>query len=75
MVPRSLSWEVSPQKGDVQLEDWFTYFNTAGVNFLIFLIGRKNAKLVKLDEEIKSIKEKLHPINESSDYKDKSQSL
>lgn len=75
MVPRSLRWEVSPQKGDIEFEDWFKYFNTAGVNFLKFLIERKNTKLTRLDEEIKAIKEKLNPLREGSEYKDGSQSL
>lgn len=75
MVPQSLRREVSPQQGDVQLEDWFAYFNTAGIEFLKFLVGRKNNKLVRLDEEIKTIKDKLTPFKESTDYQDKSSSL
>lgn len=75
MVPRSLRWEVSPQKGDVQLEDWFSYFNKAGIDFLIFLIDRKKAKLTRLDEEIKGIKDKMSPLRESNEYKERSLSL
>lgn len=75
MVPRSLRWEVSPQKGDVLLEDWFKYFNEAGVNLLTYFIERKSAKLLHLDEEIKTLKDKLNPLRESNEYKDKSQSL
>lgn len=70
MVPRSLRWEVSPQ-----LEDWFSCFNTAGINPLKFLIEPKNTKLARLDEEIKVIKDKLNPLKESSEYKERSLSL
>lgn len=36
---------------------------------------RKSLKLSRLDEEIKAIKEKLSPLKDSNEYKDKSQSL
>lgn len=75
MVPRSLRWEVSPQKGDIQLEDWYKYFNEAGVSLLRFLIERKLVKLSRLDEEIKTLKEKLTPLQDTVEYKDKSQVL
>lgn len=75
MVPRSLRWEVPPQKGDTDLEEWFKYFNLAGVSFLQFLIKRKVGKLARLDEEIKGIKTKLDPSREGEDYKDKSLNL
>lgn len=75
MVPRSFRWDVAPQKGDTDLEEWFEYFNQAGVSFLCFLVERKATKLVKLDDEIKLIKEKLNPIKEGEEYMEKSQSL
>lgn len=68
-------WEVSPQKGDIQLEEWYKYFNEAGVGLLRFLIERKVQKLSRLDEEIKTLKEKLTPLRDTVEYKDKSQSL
>lgn len=49
MVPRSLHWEVSPQKGELELQEWFQYFNEAGVKFLEFLVQRKKCKLTRLD--------------------------
>lgn len=69
MVPRSLRWEVSPQKGETELQDWFKYFNEAGVKFLEFLIQKKNGKLDRLDVEIKLIKEKLSSHINSEEYK------
>lgn len=72
MVPRSLRWEVSPQKGETDLQDWFRYFNEAGGKFLEFLIKKKNDKLARLDIEIKAIKERLSPFNESEEYKERS---
>lgn len=59
MVPRSLRWEVCPQKGETDLEGWYKYFNEAGLGFLKFLGERKAIKLKRLDDEIKLIKEKL----------------
>lgn len=75
MVPRSHRWDVAPQKGETELEGWFKYFNQAGVSFLQFLVERKTMKLAKLDEEIKSIKDKLLPHKDSDEYRDKSQNL
>lgn len=75
MVPRSLRWDIAPQKGDVDLEGWFKYFNQAGISLIKFLIERKTFKLAKLDDEIKNIKEKLHPYMGSEEYSVKSQSL
>lgn len=75
MVPRSLRWDVSPQRDELELEDWFKYFNTAGVAFLEFLIKRKNNKLAHLDVEIKLIKEKLSPHVTSEEYKERSSNL
>lgn len=31
IVPRSLWWEISPQKGEMQLDEWFEYFNVASL--------------------------------------------
>lgn len=33
MVPRSLRWDVSPQKGELELQECFKYFNKAVVKF------------------------------------------
>lgn len=71
MVPRSLRWQVSPQKGDLELEEWFRYFNEAGVKFLRFLVSRKKSKLTKLDSEIKTLKDSLLPPRESEEYKNR----
>lgn len=75
MVPRSLRWEVCPQKGEVELESWFRYFNEAGVNFLCFLVGKKQSKLTKLDEEVKALKESLIPFKDLEEYKDRTNNL
>lgn len=34
MVPRSLRWKVFPEKYDKEFDEWFTYFNKAGIVFL-----------------------------------------
>lgn len=65
MVPRSLRWEVCPQKGDLDLEGWFKYFNNSGIGLLWFLIQRNSEKLARLDEEIKNLKANLAPSNSS----------
>lgn len=65
MVPHSLRWEVCSQREEVQLEEWYKYFNNAGVNFLKFLVKSKANKLSRIDEEIKNIKEKLIPLQKS----------
>lgn len=75
MVPRSLRWEVSPQKGETDFQDWFQFFNEAGGKLLQFLIKKKNDKLARLDGEIKIIKEKLSPFKDSEEYKEKSMNL
>lgn len=75
MVPRSLRWGVSPQRGELELEEWFKYFNTAGIAFLEFLKERKNSKLARLDTKIKSIKDKLLPHITSEEYKECSSNL
>lgn len=75
MVPRSLRWDNSPQRGESELLEWFQYFNEAGVKFLQFLAQCKKSKLIRLDTEIKLIKDKLSPLNNSEDYKERSLSL
>lgn len=75
MVPRSLRWEIPPQKGDVDLEGWFKYFNDSGLGLLRFLIQRKTDKLARLDEEIKMFKEKLTPSASSDEYRECSKAL
>lgn len=72
MVPRSLRWEVAPQKGELELLEWFQYFNQAGVTFLDFLVQRKKSKLVRLDMEIKLIKDKMSTYTNSEEYKERS---
>lgn len=71
MVPRSLRWQVYPQIGELEFEEWFRYFNEAGVKFLIFLVSRKNSKLTRLDGEIKSLKDNLLPYKVGEEYKDR----
>ena len=75
MVPRSLRWDIAPQKGDTDLEGWFKHFNDSGLNLLKFLGDRKTIKLKRLDDEIILIKEKLTPFMSSEEYTVKSQSL
>lgn len=62
MVPRSLRWEVNPNKGELELESWFKYLNKAGLNFLKFLVDGKKIKLSTLDKEIKEIKRQTFAI-------------
>lgn len=71
MVPRSLRWEVCPQKGETELEEWFRYFNGAGIDFLQFLISRKKDKLTRLDLEIKTPKDSFLPYKDSEEYKER----
>lgn len=75
MVPRTLRWDVSPQKGELELEDWFKYFNVAEVKFPEFLIQRKNSKLARLDGEIKLIKDKLTSHTNIEEYREHSVNL
>lgn len=75
MVPRSLHWEVNPNKGESELESWFKYFNEAGLKFLSFLTYRKKAKLFFLDKEIKEIKEKVALFKNDARYISPSTSL
>lgn len=63
-----------PQKGNTELEEWYNYFNKTGVSFR-FLVDRKFKKLVKIDEVIKTIKDKLSPTKDSDEYLEKSQNL
>lgn len=75
IFPRSLRWEVRPQKGESELEEWFRYFNEAGVNFLRFLVARKKSKLTRLDGEIKALKDSLSPYKEVEEYKERTINL
>lgn len=75
MVPRSLRWQISPQRGETELEEWFKYFNQAGLSLLQFLIDIKTAKLTKIDTEIKVIKDKLSTNRDSDEYRERSQNL
>lgn len=75
MVPRSLRWEVCPQKGDTNLAGWAKYFNEFGVAFLRFLAERKSGKLARLDEEMKLVKDLLVPLKNGDEYKEHSTNL
>lgn len=75
MVPRSLRWDVNPQKEDSELAEWFKYFNEAEVNLLQFLIAKKTRKLTLLDSEINTIRSKLIPLKNESDYVQRSEAL
>lgn len=75
MVPRSLRWEVNPQKGETDLEGWFIYFNDTGIQFLVFLLGKKRDKLKTLNGEISLVKDKLLPYKDQEIYKQKSDQL
>lgn len=75
MVPRSLRWEVSPQKGETDLEGWFVYVNDIGIQFLQFLLGKKHNKLKTLNDEICSVRDKLSPLKFHDVYKQKSDHL
>lgn len=72
MVLRSLRLEVNPPQGETQLEDWYKYFNGAGLNLLMFLKDRKVLKLSSLDSQLQEIKDKLICFKESEDYKEES---
>lgn len=58
--PCSLRWDVSPQKGDTGLDQWFKYFNESGICFLCFFSFEEK----KINVEIKELKEKLASYNE-----------
>lgn len=75
MVPRSLRWEVNPQKGEVDLEGWFIYFNDTGVKFLVFLLGKKRDKLKYLNDEVALVRDKLLQFKDQEIYKSKSDQL
>lgn len=75
MVPRSLCWEVCPQKGESDLVSWAKYFNDSGVAFLRFLAERKSEKLARLDTEIKTVKELLVPFKSGEEYRECSSNL
>lgn len=75
MVPRSLRWEVNPQKEDNELGEWFKYFNEAGVGFLQFLVAKKKRKLTMLDLEINTIRSKLAPFKDDQEYIRRSEAL
>lgn len=75
MAPRSLRWDVNPQKEDSELAEWFKYFNEAGVNFLQFLIAKKKRKLTTLDLEINNIISKLTPFKSESEYMQRLEAL
>lgn len=75
MVPHSLRWEVSPQKGETDLEGWFVYFNDIGVSFLQFLIAKKQLKLKTLNKEIILVKKRLILFKDQEVYKQKSDEL
>lgn len=49
--------------------------NDSGIGLLWFLTQRKSEKLARLDEEIKSVKERLAPTNNSVEYKECSKAL
>lgn len=75
MVPRSLRWEVSPQKGETDLEGWFTYFNDKGISFLQFLLGKKHDKLKSPNNEVGLVREKLSSLRDHEVYKQKPDQL
>lgn len=59
----------------MELEEWFRYFNEAGVSFLRFLVSRKNSKLARLDGEIKALKDSLLPYKDVEEYKERTINL
>lgn len=54
---------------------WFQYFNKAGIAFLNFLIAKKKQKLLKLDEGVCILKNKLEAFKTQGEYKKKSEVL
>lgn len=68
MIPRSLRWHVYPDKGDVEIGEWFLYFNGVGLSFLDFLLSKKINKVAKLQLEINDIKEILIPMSKEGLY-------
>lgn len=65
----------SPPKRESELEEWFLYFNDAGISFLQFLVSRKKSKLARLDLEIKTLKDNLLPYKESEEYRERTSNL
>lgn len=51
------------------------YFNKAGLSLLQFLLVKKKQQLLKLDEEIGALKEKLVPFKNNDDYNKRSEVL
>lgn len=68
MIPRSLRWNVYPDKGDTEIKEWYLYFNDVGIAFLEFLVAKKRSKVAKLQLEISDIKEKLAPRSKEGLY-------
>lgn len=52
MVPKSLTFEMTPQEGDQDLLGWYRYFNYVGLDLLCFLKLAKGTNSKKLDEDI-----------------------
>lgn len=59
---------MNPDREDLELSEWFLYFNGVGLAFLEFLVTRKKTKLAKLQQEINEIKEKLAPMSKKGLY-------
>lgn len=55
IVPRGLRWDIHPQQGDSEIEQWFRYFSEAGISFLHFLTEEKRVRLTVIDKEIKDL--------------------
>lgn len=71
MVPRSLRWDVTPLSDVLDTAEWFQFFNDAGLKLIQFLVERKTQKLVKVDTEICTLKEKLNPFKGTDEYANK----
>lgn len=75
MVSHSLRGDFNPQSDEPGWDDWYTYFNDAGLKFLQFLIGRKRSKFLRLDTKITSIEELLISFKDLEEYKNQSETL
>lgn len=53
---------------NLELDLWFRYFNETGISLISLFLGKKRARLVIIDKEIKDIREKLLPFKATPEY-------
>lgn len=64
-----------PQSDILDTTEWFQFFNQAGLNLIQFLLSKKQQKLLKIDEEICALREKLNPNKGDDDYNKRPEAL